>query len=80
MSKLIDGKNSFNEKSLNEMIEELEKGETIEIYIDCIGNSRTEIETYRYVHALKKIYGDRLTTKSRFGKYDEILKLKPERK
>ena len=62
MSKLINGKNYFNEGSLQEMIEELEKGETIRIYIDCIGHTRTEIETANYVEALKEKFGSRLVS------------------
>lgn len=60
MSKLVNGQNYFNEGSLNEMIELLEKGETIRIYIDCIGHTRTAIETSNYVNALEKRFGDRL--------------------
>ena len=62
MSKLINGKNYFNDGSLQEMIEELEKGETIRIYIDCIGHTRTEIETANYVEALKEKFGSRLVS------------------
>lgn len=57
---MVNGKNYFNEKSLNEMIERLESGETIAIYIDCIGHTRTQNETANYVRALKERYGDKL--------------------
>lgn len=60
MSKLVNGKNYFNEESLKEMCERLEKGEEIGIYIDCIGHTRTAIETAEYVAALKEKYNDRL--------------------
>lgn len=68
MSKLIDGKNYFNETSLNEMCAALESGEAIRIYIDCIGHTRDTMETANYVEALKKKYGDKLQidTKSDF--------------
>lgn len=57
---LVNGRNYFNEKSLKEMCERLENGETISIYIDCIGHTRTQSETAAYVRALKERYGDRL--------------------
>lgn len=59
--KLINGKNYFNEESFNEMCEVLETGESIEIYIDCIGHTRTANETAAYERALKKKYGHNLT-------------------
>ena len=60
MSKLVNGSNYYNEESLQEMCELLEAGTEIEIYIDCIGHSRTEYETQNYVESLKEKYGDRL--------------------
>lgn len=63
--KMINGQNYFNEKSLNEMIEQLDRGETISIYIDCIGHTRTEYETATYVEELKKHFGDRLIIDSK---------------
>jgi hypothetical protein len=63
--KMINGQNYFNEKSLNEMIEQLESGATIGIYIDCIGHTRTEYETSVYVEELKKHFGDRLIIDSK---------------
>lgn len=64
MSKLVNGQNYFNEDSLNEMIELLENGETIRIYINCIGHTRTAIETSNYINALEKRFGDRLLVSS----------------
>ena len=60
MSELVNGKNYFNEESFAEMCERLENGETIGIYIDCIGHTRDRIETAAYVRALKEKYGDKL--------------------
>lgn len=60
MGKLINGQNYFNEGSLQEMIDELENGTTIGIYIDCIGHTRTAYETSCYVKALKEKFGDKL--------------------
>ena len=54
----MNGKNYFNETSFNEMCEELEKGSTISISIDCIGHTRTFYETAHYVEELIMKYGD----------------------
>lgn len=63
--KMINGQNYFNEKSLGEMIEQLESGATISIYIDCIGHTRTAHETSVYVDELKNHFGDRLIIDSK---------------
>lgn len=70
MSKLVNGSNYYNEESLQEMCKLLEAGEEIEIYIDCIGHSRTEWETRNYVKALEQKYGNRLIeTDKHYPKY-----------
>ena len=70
MSILVNGSNYYNEESLQKMVTLLEAGEEIEIYIDCIGHSRTEYETQNYVEALKEKYGDRLIkTDKNYPKY-----------
>lgn len=56
----VNCKNYFNEESLAELEKILETGDGVGIYIDCIGHTRTEMETARYVHALRAKYGDRL--------------------
>ena len=71
MSNLVNGKNYFNGSSLNEMIERLESGETIGIYIDCIGHTRTAIETANYVKALKEKFGDSLVSDNTSNWYTE---------
>jgi hypothetical protein len=63
--KTINGKNYFNEKSLKEMVEQLENGETIGIYIDCIGHTRSEYETSVYIEELQNHFGDRLIIDSK---------------
>lgn len=60
MSTLINGQNYFNPRSLYKMVETLNDGEAIGIYIDCIGHTRTAHETERYVEALREEFGDRL--------------------
>ena len=58
--RMINGKNYFNEESLAEMVKQLERGEVISIYIDCIGHTRTAYETSLYVKALQERFGERL--------------------
>lgn len=57
---LINGRNYFNEKSLEEMIKHLDNGDTIGIYIDCVGHTRSERETETYIEELQKYYGNKL--------------------
>ena len=52
MAKLMNGRNYFNEENFNEMCDELERGEVIEIYIDCIGHTRAANETAAYKELL----------------------------
>ena len=67
----VDGKNYFNDKSLAEMINLLDQGKKISIYINCIGHTRTAIEESNYVDALKEKYGKRLiaSTEGHFTNY-----------
>lgn len=58
--KLVNCGNYYNEESLNELAAILERGEGAGIHIDCIGHSRTALETEAYVEALKERYGDKL--------------------
>jgi hypothetical protein len=57
---IVNGQNYFNEISFNEMVKKLQDGETIAIYIDCIGHARTSYETAAYVEALKQKFGNNL--------------------
>ena len=56
----ISGENYFNEKSLKEICEALEQGETVEVGIDCIGHTRNNMEQEAYKEALTEKYGSRL--------------------
>lgn len=71
MSELVNGKNYFNEESLKEMCTRLEAGETIGIYIDCIGHTRDAMETANYVRALKQKYGEKLIISTDTNWYTE---------
>lgn len=66
--KTINGNNYFNEEGLKRMIDALEQGEEITIYIDCIGFTRAEIAEWHYKQALREKYGDKLIEgKDKFG-------------
>lgn len=60
MSKVINGTNGFYLKAFNQMVEELKKGEEIEVYIDCIGHTRNNMEQMDYKRHLEERFGDRL--------------------
>ena len=60
MSKFVDGKNYFNEKSFNEICEALEHGKTVQVGIDCIGHTRNNNEQEAYKEALTERYGNGL--------------------
>ena len=60
MTNTINGSNYFQEERLKEMMQALEAGEEISIYIDCIGHTRAEVEEWHYKTALQKKYGDML--------------------
>lgn len=76
--KVINGQNYFKEKSFNEICEALEKAETVEVYIDCVGHTRNNDEQERYREALEEKYGDRLNVEKYDGaySYSYIYKLK----
>lgn len=60
-AELWNGTNDFNPEKLEELIELLEQGKVIQIYIDCIGFTRTDREGARYVNELiDKVGRDRL--------------------
>lgn len=59
--KLINCKNYFNQDSLNEVCECLEKGEEVKVYINWVGYSLNTYEQENYKDALLKKYGDRLS-------------------
>lgn len=41
--KLMSGSNYFKQDNLEEMIDTLDNGEKIEVYIDCIGHTRNNM-------------------------------------
>ena len=52
--------NSFYEDKFEKVCEELEKGELVDIYIDCIGHTRNNMTQEVYKKALVTKYGDKL--------------------
>lgn len=67
--KTINGQNYFNETSFNEACEALERAETINMYIDCIGHTRNNDEQEAYKRALTEKYRDRLSVEKNDGGY-----------
>ena len=57
---LINGGNYFNETALNELCNALDNGETVDLYIDCIGHTRNNNEQEAYRSALYDKYGEKL--------------------
>lgn len=73
---IVNCKNYFNEKSFQEVCEALESGKDVQIYIDCIGHTRSQMESMNYRDALKEKYGRRLKKHSDpvFDPFSYILK------
>ena len=69
MPKLINGENYFNEVSFNKACEELEQGNTIEMYIDVIGHTRNNIVQEEYEQALIEKYGIKLKIEKECSSY-----------
>lgn len=67
--KLINCGNDYYEKYFNEVCEALEQGETVKVYIDCIGHTRNNMSQEAYKRALTNKYGERLTVKLDEGAY-----------
>lgn len=67
--KLINGKNYCNIPCFKQMCQELEKGQRIEVYIDCIGHTRNNYEQESYRKLLQDKYGDKLETELSGGTY-----------
>lgn len=69
MPKLINGGNYYHEKAFNEICEALEKAETVEVYIDCIGHTRNNNEQEAYKEALTEKFGSGLQVECSEGSY-----------
>ena len=66
-AKLVNCRNYFNQKSFDEVCNELEKGEKVQVYIDVIGHTRNNMEQEIYREELEKKYGDRLIVEQSSG-------------
>lgn len=62
-AKLIDCWNDFYKERFDEVCKELEQGERVKVYIDCIGHTRNNMAQEAYKRALVKKYGERLIVK-----------------
>ena len=58
--KLMNCGNDFTEECFIELCNQLEKGEHIEVYIDCIGHGRNNLYQDFYKEKLIKRYGEKL--------------------
>ena len=67
--KTINGGNYFHDKAFNEICEALEKGEVVQVYIDCIGHTRNNNEQEIYKEELTKKYQNRLQVDKSEGAY-----------
>ena len=68
-TKTINCANDFYESRFNEVCEALEQGETVGVYIDCIGHTRNNMAQEVYKEHLQKKYGDKLTIERSSGAY-----------
>lgn len=59
-NKVINGSNSFNLSIYKDIIQNLNNGETIELYISSLGNTKAQIEGARYRDALQNYFGEKL--------------------
>lgn len=59
-AKFINCGNDFYQEYFEEVCTELEKGERVHVYIDCIGHTRNNMSQDAYRDALIKHFGDRL--------------------
>ena len=53
----VSGSNYFNKDDLEKMIKQLDNGNKIQVGIDCIGNTRNNMEQDNYREALENYYG-----------------------
>lgn len=57
---IINGGNYYHEKAFFEVCKALEQGNTVDMYIDCIGHTRNNMEQEAYKESLLEKYGDKL--------------------
>lgn len=66
-SNRVDCGNCFDKSRFENLCKVLEEKGTACVYIDCIGQSRTNYEQEAYKKHLKEKYGDRLTAEREEG-------------
>ena len=62
MTKLVNCGNDFYPQKFEELCKELEAGEHVNVYIDCIGHTRNNWVQEVYKEKLEEKYGDKLVT------------------
>lgn len=66
-AKFINVSNCFRTERFNVLCEELEKGEKVHIYVDCIGHTRRAMTEEEYEENLQKKYGERLCKEGKYS-------------
>lgn len=61
--------NDFYESRFNQVCEALEQGETVSVYIDCIGHTRNNMTQEIYKDSLQAKYGEKLNVEHSNGAY-----------
>ncbi len=64
---LVNCGNDYYTEYFDEVCNHLESGETVQVYINCIGHTRNNYTQEAYKQALVKKYGDRLEVKCSNG-------------
>lgn len=59
-NKVINGSNMFNLSIYKDIIQNLNNGETVELYISCIGHTRAQLEGAKYRKELQNYFGEKL--------------------
>lgn len=75
--KLVNGTNYLNETGFKRVTDELEKGEHIRVYIDCIGHTRAHNEGLAYKEAIEEKYGENVVINQEGGEFTYKLKELP---
>ena len=68
-AKLMNCGNDFYSSRFEKVCEELEKGESVHVYIECIGHTRNNCAQDSYKKALTDKYGERLNVTRENGAY-----------
>lgn len=57
---LVNVSNDFYQARMDELVRLLKEGKGVGIYVDCIGHTRNQMVTAKYLNELENIFGERL--------------------